>query len=221
MELTELRELWNQVNEKLDRNWQLNLELIRRTNLDQVKNKIRRLIWINALTLSFYLLWAVLFGIFAVKNWTHPSVAVSGGLLAVWAITICAASIHELELLTTINYAQPIQVLQKKLGHIKLLIIRYLRLGIWIFPLYFVFIILMFWIFWGIDIVASGDPAWITGNVLVSVLVFLPLSIWAHFKLSPKNADTKWMNALLQGNGSQITDALHLIKEIEEFESSG
>ena len=218
MEIAELKSIWNQINEKLDRNWQLNLELIRRTNLDKVRTKMRRQIWFNGLTLTFYLFWALLFIIFVIKNWSVPNVAVSGAILGIWAVAISAASIHELELMASIDYGQPINELQKKLSRIKLLMIRYIRLAVWIFPLYFVFIVLMFWMFWGIDIVAVGDRNWIIGNVIISVVVFLPLAIWAHRKLSAKNAHTKWMNTLLRGNGNQIVEALRLIEEIEEFE---
>ena len=218
MELAELKSIWNQINEKLDRNWQLNMELIRRTNLNKVKTKMRRQIWINGLTLTFYMFWALLFIIFVIKNWYVPYVALAGAILGVWTLAICAASIHELELITSLDYAQPINELQKKLSRIKLLMIRYLRLGVWIFPLYFVFIVLMFWMFWGIDIITMGDQTWIIGNVIISIIVFLPLSIWAHSKLSAKNAHTKWMNALLRGNGNQIVEALKLIEEIEVFE---
>jgi len=70
----------------------------------------------------------------------------------------------------------------------------------------------------GIDIVAIGDQNWIWTNVLLSILVFLPLTIWGHFKLSPKNANTKWMQAFLKGNGSQITDAMIFLEEIKKFE---
>ena len=39
-------------------------------------------------------------------------------------------------------------------------------------------------------------------------------------KLAPKNADKKWMDRLLRSNGSQITDAIAFLKEIEDFERS-
>ena len=63
-----------------------------------------------------------------------------------------------------------------------------------------------------------GDQSWIVGNLIFSVVAFGPAALWAHRKLSPKNAETKWMNSLLRGNGSQVTSAMAFINEIEEFE---
>ncbi len=219
MELENIKQIWTEVSEKLDRNWRLNLELIRNTNLDKAKNKLRGLIWVKGITLGFYVVTAILFLSFAIVNWQVPHIAGSGMILALWAGAICVASIHELELLNNLNYEDPINVMQKKLSKIKLTFIRYLRLGVWIIPLYFVFIILLIKVLWGVDIVAVGDRTWILSNVVISVVVFLPFAVWAHFKLSPENVHTKWMNRLLQGNGSQISDAIQLLDDIERFET--
>ena len=73
-------------------------------------------------------------------------------------------------------------------------------------PLYFAFVILLFKVAWNLDIVVMGNQGWILSNVILSI-AFIPVAIWAHRKLSPKNAETKWMNNLLRGNGSQVTAA--------------
>lgn len=216
--LEDLKNTWAELDQKLDRNWKLNLELIRRTNLDKARKKIRSLIWVNALTLTFYLVATVLFVSFTIANLASIPLMVTGIVFGLWTLLICIAAVHEFELISKLDYSAPIPELQKKLSKIKLVIIRYLRLGVWIFPLYFGFIILFFKLLFGIDIVTHGDQNWIIGNLIFSVVVFVPLALWAHKKLSPVNAEKKWMNKLLRGNGSQITDALVLLDEIEEFE---
>ncbi len=216
--LENLQHAWAAIDQKLDRNWKLNLEIIRRSNLDRVRNKLSQLIWVKGLLLALCLVFAVLFVIFTINNWQIVHMAITGIVLSVWMLAASIATIHELQLISSLDYSKPIPDMQRRLGKIRLVIIRYLRVGIWISPLYFSFIILFFKVAWNVDIVAVGDQAWIISNLILSIGVFLPLTIWAHFKLSTKNAEKNWMNVLLRGNGSQVTAAIHLIREIEEFE---
>ncbi|MEQ9440391.1 MAG: hypothetical protein RIG62_15155 [Cyclobacteriaceae bacterium] len=218
IELENLRTIWTGIDQKLDRNWKLNLKVIRQTNLNQVRRKMTQLIWVKGFTLAFYLLFTLLFAGFAVANWPIPHLVATGALFALWTLAVSVASIHELALVRSLDYAEPVTVLQKKLGQLRLTIISYLRLGVWVLPLNFGFIILFFKVLWGVDIVAVGDPAWMIGNIIFSIVVFVPLSLWLHRKLSPENAYKPWMNRVLGGNGSQITGALAFLKEIEKFE---
>ena len=68
-------------------------------------------------------------------------------------------------------------------------------------------------------IVAHSATAWLITNIIISLFVFLPFAIWAHRKLSPDNVDKKWMKWLLQGQGSQLSSAVTLLKKIESFET--
>lgn len=54
--------------------------------------------------------------------------------------------------------------------------------------------------------------------IAIEKLPFIGLALFIHHQLSSKNMDKKWLNWLLQGNGSQIGEALGFLKEIEEFE---
>lgn len=219
-ELENLQNLWASIDQKLDRTWKLNLEVIRQTNLNQVRSKMSSLIWVKGFTLAFYLLFTLLFIGFAAANWPAPNMVVTGILFAAWTLAIAVASVHELSLIRSIDYSEPVTVLQKKLGQLRLTIIRYLRLCVWILPLNFGFIILFFKVLWGVDIVDVGNTAWMIGNITFSLVVFVPLAVWLHRKLSPENAHKPWMNRVLRSNGSQITEALTFLKEIEKFERS-
>jgi len=215
--LEEIKLLWNTYEQKLDRNYKLNLELLKRTNLDKAKNKIRKLTWMTGITLAFYVMVTFFLVVFAIGNISSISVAVSSGILALWTLLISIAAIHELELISRMDYSAPVAELQKRMSHLKLIIIRYLRLGVWIFPLYMVFVVMFFKVIFGIDIVANADTGWLLWQLPV-MLLFTLGAIWAQKKLSPKNAEKPWMNKLLSGNGSQITEALSLLDEIEQFE---
>lgn len=214
-----IEQTWALLEAKLERNWRLNIEAIKRVNLDKARNKMKQLMWIKAITIAFYFFFMILFVSFTVTNIESIHLASTGIIFSIWTLAVCITSIHELHLITSIDYSGSIQEMQKRFSHIKLVIIRYLRLGVWVVPLYFGFIILIFKTILGIDIVEVGDPAWITANVIVSIVLFVPFAIWATLKLNPKNAEKKWMNKLLRGNGDQITYALEMIKEVNEFEN--
>ncbi|MDX1630171.1 MAG: hypothetical protein R3345_15785 [Fulvivirga sp.] len=216
-QIDEIKQLWSTYEEKLDRNYKLNLELLRRTNLDKAKSKIRNYTWITGITLAFYALVTLVLILFTIGNHESLPIALSSGILAAWTLLISIASVHELELISQIDYSLPITKLQKKLSHLKLVGIRYLRLLVWIFPLYMVFVVLFFKVIFGIDIVAVAETSWLLWQVPMMVL-FTVGALWAYNKLSPKNAEKPWMNKLLKGNGSQIADALVFLKEIEKFE---
>lgn len=218
MELDNLQEIWQGLNQKLDRNWNLNLDIIRESKLDKVRHKMQQLVCIKALALAFYGGFGFFCVSFAATHWGTPHFVVTGIILGIWAFAITATAIHELTLILRLDYNAPVTALQKQLIALRLTIINYLRLAVWIFPLYFCFVILFFYLPFGVDIVAVGSKAWLISNGILSLVVFLPLTIWMHRKLRPENADKKWMQRLLKGNGSQVAEALHFLQEIERFE---
>ncbi len=221
MELDKLQALWKTLDQKLDRNWQLNLEIIRKTNLDKARRKMNGLIRTISITLAFYALLASWFIHLTIQNWSSPFVAGSFMIIAVWSLFLCFAAIRELTLITQIDYTSPILELQKKLSHIRLMILRHLRILVWILPFSFVFVILFFKLLFGIDIAANAPLDWIIWNNVICLVLFVPLSLWLYKRLSPQNADKAWMQKALKGSGSQLTDALELLKEIREFEETG
>lgn len=216
-EMEQLKSLWTNIDQKLDRNWELNLQIIEHANLDKARNKMNNLVWIKAITMGFYGLSTILFVSYAVSRWGVPHQSFTGIIFAVWTLIIFITAIHELSLVLSINYSEAIPVVQEKLIKMKLTTIKYLRLGVWVFPLYFGFIILFFDLLFGVDIVAVGDKAWIISNIIFSILVFIPMAVWMHIKLSAKNANKRWMNKVLGGNGNQINDAMNLLEAIDSY----
>lgn len=218
-ELDQLKSIWTGMEAKLDRNWQLNLHTLQTVNLDKARGKMNKLIWTKVSIMGIAMLFTSMFMAYSIGRWEVTHQAITGIIFGMWTFAILVTSIHELSLVASLDYSQPIPVLQKKLIEIKLLTIRYLRLSVWIFPLYFGFMILLFDLFFGVDIVAVGDVNWIIANLVFSVCIFIPAAIWMYKKLSAKNANKKWMNKLLGGNGSQIMDAVNFLEEIKTYEN--
>ena len=60
-ELHKLQEIWATIDGKIDRNWQLNLALIKESKLDKVKRQLHQLIWVKGISFFFYGTFAFLF----------------------------------------------------------------------------------------------------------------------------------------------------------------
>jgi len=182
--------------------------------MDKVEKKMKSLVRIKAIALSFYILIGFLLIGYIVAKWPQPVFVISGVILAVLAFTIVYTSVKELKLILTIDYSATISQLQKQLLNIRSVVIKYLRKLIWIFPLYMAFVVLFFDLVFGINIIQHGDRIWILMQSVISVFVMIPLVVWMLKKLVPENADKKWMRWILKGNGTQITEALELLREV-------
>jgi hypothetical protein len=214
-ELDNLKKLWQEQEQKLEQSMALNLSLLKETKLDKAQNQLVSLIWMSSLTAAFYIaaLWYFVF--FAFHNLDNWHFVLAGGILTVWSGAIALGSILQLKSILTLDYAKPVAELQKQLQEIKFTIIRFLRLALMIIPFYLVFLEVIFQVMFNVDFVALMDPLW----VILQPVVLLPIVIWLYIKLSPKNAEKKWMNWLLQGNGSQIKSAQNFIQEINQLQT--
>ncbi|MFA0961039.1 hypothetical protein AB9P05_04485 [Roseivirga sp. BDSF3-8] len=213
----DILQLWRTHERKLEGQFTINFALLRKMNLDKVARKVNSLVLVKVVTLVFATVTAIALMKYTANNWQSTYIAIAGGVLSVWTVGVCAALVHELYHLLTIDYGQSLAALQRQLLNIRTTMIGYLRLGVWLAPLHLACVVLFFDLWFGIDIIMYGDKMWLVTQVLISVVIMLPLALYAHRKLIPENADKKWMQKLLQGNGTQIRDSLNLIREVEEM----
>ena len=216
IDIENLQNTWLKHEEKLQKSINLNLELLKRLNVKSARSKMTSLIWINALTLAFYQVVMWYFVYYTVTSWPAIQFVIAGLILAVWSGIISYGAIKQLKLILEIDYAGPVTIVQKQLQKVKIAIVHFLRMAFMILPFYMAFLIVISDIFLNVDILKFTDPAWM---ILQTVILILP-AIWIYRNLSPKNANKKWVNWLLQGNGSQINEAQNFMKEIEKFELS-
>lgn len=215
-DINDLQKAWKSHEEKLEKSWRLNLELLKRINVKNAQSKMTSLIWMNALTLVFYqvVMWFCLFFIFSHRD--SIAFILSGTVLVFWAAIISFGAIKQLKLILEINYAQPVTRVQKQLQKVKLAMVYYLRMALMILPFYVVFPTIFFEKWFGVNFIETMDTTWL----IVQPLVLILPTIWIYRKLSPKNAQKKWLNWLLVGHGSQINEAQQFLQEIKKFEKS-
>jgi hypothetical protein len=216
-DITNIKAIWAKQEEKLERNWKLNLEVLKKVNIASAGLKMKSLIWLNSITLAFYQMTTWYFVYFTVAHWTKQHYAVAGLLLALWSAMISYGAMKQLQLILKIDYAGAVADVQKNLQLVKVSILHYLRLGLMVIPLNMAFIVLFFELIFSIDIMEVADQNWLIWQAIFSAATIIP-SIWIYKKLSPKNMNKKWINWLLQGYGSQVNDAIEFIGEIDNFE---
>ena len=209
-----LQNTWSEHEEKLQKSINLNLELLKRVNVKSARSKMTSLIWINALTLAFYQVVMWYFVYYTVIRWPMVQFVIAGLLLVVWSGIISYGAIKQLKLILEIDYAGPVTIVQKQLQKVKIAIVHFLRMALMILPFHMIFIIVTSDILFNVDIIKVADPLW----MILQTLVLIIPTVWIYRNLSPENVNKKWVNWLLQGNGSQINEAQSFIKEIEKFE---
>ncbi len=219
MEIDELKKIWRVYDQKLERNWQLNLHLLRQTNLDKAKSKLRYLVMLHAFSLAICIPLCLLFLYFVFSHIEAFHFVLAGSILFFWTAFVAYSAIEQLRIIQHVDYSAPVIIIQKKLASLKLVMIKYLRLGIWIMPFYVAHILLWFELIFDLDMYQVADQRWWISQVIFSLIVIVPLTVWLYRKLSPKNVNKAWMKKLIGGSGGkQLNDAIACLEEIEKFE---
>lgn len=216
IDIEKIQGTWIEHEKKLEKSWKLNLELLRKVNVRSAQSKLTSLIWMNALTLIFYqaVLWFSVY--FIAFHSTNMASFISGLTLIIWSGIISLGAVIQLKLILEIDYSAPVTIVQKHLQKVKIAIVHFIRMAFLILPVYIVFPVILFDILFDISLVHLMDPAW----MIIQTLVLVFPTIWIYRNFSPKNVNKKWINWLLQGNGSQINEAQRFLNEIEVFEKS-
>src|ERR1700722_16391437 len=127
MELDELREKWAEHDRKLDLSIRLNRRLMRDTYTRKAKFALWRLAVMLAMGAIFILPVIVFLGAFAAKNWPMLRFIIPAIVLDIAAIATLAALIAQIGMALSIDYTQPIALIQKRLEMLRKLRIRYIQ----------------------------------------------------------------------------------------------
>jgi hypothetical protein len=218
MELEALKKSWEQYDKKLDQYLKLNQRIFKEMKLTKTRSNLRKILIFRILESVIFLVAILALGSFIGKHWSSIQFVIPAAILQIFAITGLAGSIGQIALISQINFAAPITEMQKKLEQMKMHMIQTARLMILSIPFYLAYIVLGFKIFFGVDIVAQGDPDWWLGNIILSLL-FIPLAVWIYRKLSWKNMHIPWIKSFIYSiGGKQMTKAMDFLQEIDSFE---
>jgi hypothetical protein len=121
--------------------------------------------------------------------------------------------------LLLIDYNIPIVQLQKQLSQIKLSLLTNLKIAAWVIPFYPFVSILVNKTFFDYDLMAGLTTSMLMIYAAITVLLII-MAVLITRAFRPENINKKWVNWLLQGNGSQLDEASVFLQQIQRFEET-
>ncbi len=222
MEATEIQNLWKKYDEKLERNWKLNLKLVKDMNLQKAKSSMRTFTLLKVLSIVFQMMIANFLISFIIDNFHDISLTIPAYVLAVLTYIALFWNFYQLGLIFTINYGKSIVFIQKKIEKLKILKLRYNK---YLFYGSYPYVFLMTFTILHIDL-KYLPIKWLIPN-LVLVILWIPLCNWLIKKYNSRDLTSSFWKSLR--NDSSLTpesasktlnNSLRFLNEIQQFEQT-
>ena len=220
MELEELKSLWSEYDKKLDKNLQLNMQLLRKINFDKVAGKATTLFIYKLVEMVIIMFMLVYLLSFEIKNFASPALSISGAVTMLFLLAGFISDVRMMAIISNLrsDYGTPIAVMQKQVEKLKLIIIGYTKWALLSIPFYPAFLLVAGKIFLHINFWEPSHRNYIVSNVIIGVLL-LPLFAWMYRQLSKPEIKPVWIKNFLTGSGwNQAQSAKQFLDEIEQFE---
>jgi hypothetical protein len=218
MELDELKQTWSEHARKLDRVLSLNLQGLKTAQLDKTRSALGRFKAFRVFEMLIGILVLIPLGSYIAGHFSVPTLAIPALIFAASVLVPVIANIRQLILLGRISYADPVTTIQRKLEEIKLHYLRSFRLPVLMLPLYMAYVVVAFNLFFGVDVLAHANAAFLWVNLAVS-LIFVAPAVWVLRNLSFKNIRHPVIRVLVHGGGGkQMIAALEFLKALQAFE---
>ena len=216
MELTELKQLWQSSNDKLEKS----LVLHQKNTEDITKIKLQNFIYsmrpIKIFTLVIGIIWVLTLGTIVVNLARYALASVSLFFLfsAGLQILLTAISIwvytYQLVLIQQVDLSKPIIIVQESLTKLKTSTLWVTRILFLQFPLWTTF-------YWNESMFENGNALlWVLQGFIT--LLFAFVSIWFFVNIKYENKDKKWFQWIFNGKEWQpIISSMELLEEVEKF----
>lgn len=222
METKELKELWNKYDAKLERNWSLNLKLIKEMNLQKTKSSMNTFTFLKSLSIIFLLVIAHFLANFIVDNFQNVALTLPAYLLSVLTYIALIWSFYLIGHIILINYSESIVTIQKKILKLRIMKLRYNK---FIFYSSYPYVYLMGFTVLHLDL-TSFPVKWMIPNIIITV-VWFPFCYWLIKKYNSDNLKSKFWKSLSRDStltsesvNKSLNNSLGFLKEIREFEQA-
>lgn len=220
MELQELQNIWAEYDRKLDKNLQMNMQLLKQLKFDRAKSKLSKLFYLKMIELLMLIPAILYLGNFAADNWRIPQFSLPATAIGLLFILFLVYVIKQLVIIRQVDmgFDNAVAPIQKKIEQLKLSIVIYVRYILILFPLYPLLLLLAGKMIFNVDFMEPAHKAYFLSNVAFDIIL-LPLALWLINKLSSKNINSTVAKTLLMGSGwYQANAAYQFLGEIEDFE---
>jgi hypothetical protein len=210
MDLSELKAAWQAYDVKLQQSLQLNLKIVEELGIQKVTSSFGKVIRLKIITIILGILWNVFLGLLIYRFPGEPVFVVSlAGIILINTIGI-GGYIHQLSIISKINFRDPILETQRKLALLQASFIRISRILFFQAPFYATFFV-------SVDLLRNGGLLfWFIELSVLALLLFA--AFWLYGNISIKNLDKPFVKTVIENEGGKaITKATEFIKEIEAY----
>ncbi len=218
MEASELKNILEAYDRKLDRNLKLNSAALKNINLEKSEKKTRTVLLHRGIELVFYAFLALFMGNYIATNWDQMHLAVSGSVVGVFTLIALAGSVGQVVLLQQIDFTKPLVDIRKRIELVNAHGLLFVKLIFLSAPVWWSYAIVAIDIFSDTDLYIQLEPDFVTRYLVTNALLLIPL-IWLFKKLSYKNLHIKWVRKAIGFlSGTKTRSALEFLNDLEEFE---
>lgn len=215
-ELDDLKQAWQSIDRRLERQYALDLEQFRDSRLQRARGPLRLLAFGQVLQLIGGGAFTALFARFGWRHLDQAHLALAGGLLAAYAAMCWTFAVRDLVLINRIDYAAPVLEIQRRLAAL------YQWHGY--NSRWFVVTGCLMWVpLTQLAFYALGADLWIAAPEVVASFWasagFCLLVAWQLVRHSRKPGN-RWLAALVEraALGHSLIHARALLDEIDRFE---
>ncbi len=218
MELDELKLAWQNLDDQLQQQNQINLSLLRDKKTDKTRKSLRPLYWGHVLQILLGIVSIVLGVAVWTKNFDNTPILISGLLIHLYGIALIITAGQVMHQITKLDYSAPVLNIQK---HILRIERTYVNNG-WVIGL-------PWWLLWlpftlglaalgGIDLYAKASGSgWVVWSIIFGVIGMLATWLWYRWARNPNNPERA--NRINQAiAGTSLTRAKRFVQELQQFE---
>ncbi len=119
MELDDMKLAWAGLDQRLDKQYALNFQLLRDGKLDKARRGLRPLMWGQAIQLTIGVLITCWAGAFWATHWHVTHLLICGLLVHLYGILLIVFAARVLYLIQRMDYAAPVLVIQRQLADLR------------------------------------------------------------------------------------------------------
>lgn len=222
MEDLELRELWKQYEQQVERanilnlqSWVLQLQTFEYLQTSKAKSKLRGVSRSKQRVIVLGVLWVLFLAFLFVNSFSWPRIffAVSVGGILAFNIYAVILYIRHTVLIQSIDNSDSLMDVQQKIAELKASTLQGTRVLFLQAPLYCTF-------FWNFQWMHESPMSFWLVSVPVSLL-FCVCSVWLYLNIRPEHAGKKWFKLLFSGREwTSVISAGEYLKEIEEYKKN-
>jgi hypothetical protein len=222
MELDDLKAIWRSNEARFERTMRLNADLIEQRRLCESGRRLRGLTAAISLEAAFNLVVIIAIGSFAADRAREPRFFVPALLLGAYAVAVFAANVHQIVDLRSIDFAEPVVAVARRLEKLRLRRIRTTLATMLFAPLMWApLAIVATRGFFGLDLYAVAGPWWLAANGLFGLAV-IPAAVFVARRFGPRLRESSLGRALADEiAGRSLAAALDDLAAIGRFAEDG